>query len=614
MGNHTRLCLLGPVLVEWAGQVVRGFESHKALALLGYLAAQDHPLSRPHLADLFWRDKSEARGRGNLRRVLHNLSTLLPGCLTIERDTIQFCRRADSWVDLRAFEELRAQDTLSSLAAAAELYRDEFMAGLFLDGAPDFEMWLVTERERWRQRVAQVLYTLIVRHTERGEHAAGLQFASRLLALDPWREEAHRAMMRLRALTGQRSEAMAQYETCRRILAQEFGIEPSVETTTLFEQIRDGTLAPAPLPPRTSPHNLPIQLTPFVGREQELAKITDCLRKPDCRLLTRVGPGGIGKTRLALQAASARVGEFAHGVFYVPLSPISAPDLLVSAIANAIKLTFSSGQDSKAQLLDYLREKELLLLLDGFEHLLGTQVTSPKSHVTNHIQPATGDMRPDACDLLIEILKSAARVKAIVTSRERLNLQAEWLFDIEGLPYPTSPPTPQPPSPSPELSAGEGEGGKGIGVRYAAIALFKQTAQRAQANFAFEPEQSSIVRICQLVEGMPLAIELAAASVRQLPCGTLATQIERSLDALTTTMRDLPARHRSIRAAFDHSWNLLTEEERRAFHGLSVFRGGFDEEAAQVLNSEFKIQNSKSSPGSPDRITNYELRICSPLW
>ena len=138
MGNHTRLCLLGPVLVEWAGQVVRGFESHKALALLGYLAAQDHPLSRPHLADLFWRDKSEARGRGNLRRVLHNLSTLLPGCLTIERDTIQFCRRADSWVDLRAFEELRAQDTLSSLAAAAELYRDEFMAGLFLDGAPDF--------------------------------------------------------------------------------------------------------------------------------------------------------------------------------------------------------------------------------------------------------------------------------------------------------------------------------------------------------------------------------------------------------------------------------------------------------------------------------------------
>jgi ABC-type oligopeptide transport system substrate-binding subunit/DNA-binding SARP family transcriptional activator len=301
MGNLTRLRLLGPIQIERAGKTVRGFESHKALALLGYLAAHDHPLTRAHLADLLWSDKSETRARGNLRRVLHNLAQLLPDCLTIERDTVQLCRSADFWVDLRAFEELCAQNTPTALTAAAELYRDELMAGIFLDDAPEFETWLVTERERWRGRLVQVLRVLIAHHTERGEYAQGLRFAARLLALDPWREEAHRSLMRLFALSGQRSDALAQYETCRRTLAQELHLEPDAETNTLFEQIRDGTLAP----PRALPS---IPALPFVGRANEHAT---CVRwweslceghalseSKGSSLLLVEGEAGVGKTRL----------------------------------------------------------------------------------------------------------------------------------------------------------------------------------------------------------------------------------------------------------------------------------------------------------------------------
>jgi predicted ATPase/DNA-binding SARP family transcriptional activator len=538
MGGTCRLRLLGPVQIERGGKVVRGFESRKALALLCYLAVHDRPLTRTHLADLFWSDKPEARGRGNLSRVLHNLTTLLPGCLIADRDHVQFQRTPALWLDVFAFEEL-AQGSASALTAAVDLYRDEFMAGIFLDDCPDFETWLVAEREQWRQRVVEVLDSLIAHHTERAEYEQGLRFASRLLSLDPWREEAHRQMMLLLARSGQRSAALAQYETCRRILAQELRVEPSAQTNMLFEQIRDGKVS-APLPPLPAiPHNLPVQLTPFVGREQELTKIAERLTNPDCRLLTLVGLGGIGKTRLALQAASANLGAFPDGVYFVSLAPIHSSDLLVSAIAEAMKFSFQGVPDPQAQLLSHLREKKMLLLMDNLEHLR------------------------DGVELLIEILQNAPRVKILVTSREHLDLQAEWLLDVVGL------------------------------RDDSAVQLFAQRAERVRADFVLAAEQVDVMRICQLVERVPLAIELAAASARQFSCRTIVAQIERNLDFLATSMRDVPERHRSMRAVFDHSWNLLTDDERSVFRRVSVFRGGFDVEAAEAVNSQQSAVNSQ---------------------
>ena len=238
-----RLRLLGPVQVERDGQPLRGFESRKALALLGCLAVHDRPLPREHLVDLLWENHSEARGRANLSWVLHKISTLLPGCLEADRHSVQFHRGAPYWLDTATFEELRAQDEPTSLTAAVALYRGEFLDGLYLHACAEFEIWLVTERERWRQRVAGVLGELVTHHSRRGEYRPGLRFARRLLALEPWREETHRQVMQLLAYSGQRAAALLQYETCRRILAEELGVEPAAGTTRLYEHIRDGDLS-----------------------------------------------------------------------------------------------------------------------------------------------------------------------------------------------------------------------------------------------------------------------------------------------------------------------------------------------------------------------------------
>jgi len=315
-----RLRLLGTVQVEQDGQPVRGFGSRKALALLGYLAVHDHPIPREHLVDLLWENQSEARGRANLSWVLHKISALLPGCLEADRHSVQF-RRGDSyWLDTDTFEGLRAQDQATSLAAAVALYRGEFLEGLYLHACAEFEIWLVGERERWRQRVAGVLGDLVTHHGQRGEYRPGLHFARRLLALEPWREETHRQVMRLLAYSGQRTAALAQYETCRRVLAAELGVEPVAQTTRLYHQIRDGNLSEAaweqgsrgelstapPLPLSPSPL-LPLSpSTPFVARERELAQLEGFLSRAlagQGRVVFVTGDAGQGKTALLQECA-----------------------------------------------------------------------------------------------------------------------------------------------------------------------------------------------------------------------------------------------------------------------------------------------------------------------
>ena len=298
------------------------------------------------------------------------------------------------------------------------------------------------------------------------------------------------------------------------------------------------------------PNNLPPQPTPFLGREEELAEIQKLLERPSCRLLTLVGPGGIGKTRLALQAAADIIEAFPHGVYVVPLAPLSPEDFLVttigeflltSAVAEALGFTFYGKEDPKAQLLNYLREKELLLLLDGFEHLL----------------PGTA--------LITDILNGAPKVKALATSRERLSLQGEWAVTITGLKVPEDPPGPD-------------------YEDYGAVCLFVETARRTDSGFLVRNEERECIgRICQLVEGFPLGIELAAAWVRVLSCREIVREIEKNRDFLESTLRDAPERHRSLRAVFESSWEHLKVEEKYAYQRLSVFRGGFTREAAEAV-------------------------------
>ena len=289
----------------------------------------------------------------------------------------------------------------------------------------------------------------------------------------------------------------------------------------------------------SQPNNLPRQPTPLVGREDELAEIDELLAKPDCRLLTLVAPGGMGKTRLGLQAAAEQIETFRHGVFFVPLAGVVSADNIPSSIANALKLSFYGDEDLENQLHSYLAEKQLLLLLDNFEHLV------------------------DGAGAVADILTAAPGVKILVTSRRRLRLHAEWTFDVPGLSVPEN-------------------GSLESATAHSSVALFLQSARRIQPGFNPRLEEvRAIIRICRLVDGMPLALELAAAWVKTLSCLEIAAEIESDLDLLATEMQDIPLRQRSVRAVFEHSWNDLSPKEQSAFAKLSVFRGGFSRNAAQ---------------------------------
>lgn len=279
----------------------------------------------------------------------------------------------------------------------------------------------------------------------------------------------------------------------------------------------------------------------FVGRESELAKIETLFNDPSCRLLTLVGLGGVGKTRMACEAAARATRSFAHGSYFVALAPISSPNLVASTIAAAIGLFLIGAESPRTQLINYLRGRELLLVIDNFEHLMS------------------------ASALLVDILQATSGVRMLVTSIERLNVREEWVLDVDGLDYPLT------------------EVAKPISD-YSAIQFFVKCASRVKADFQLTAaNQPNIIRICQLVEGLPLGIELAAAWVRALSCKEIADEIERNLDFLTTSLRNTPDKHRSMRVVFEHSYALLTPEQQQVFKKLSVFRGGFRREAAEVV-------------------------------
>jgi predicted ATPase/DNA-binding SARP family transcriptional activator len=538
------LWLLGPVVIALKGERIDRQVPAKSQALLCYLAVTGRQHSREKLASLLWGDKPEAQAKASLRKSLSDLRKLFGEAASINRQTVAFNRNGTYWLDVEAFESALAEEdagpeTLQALQQAMDLYRGEFLEGFSVRQAVAFEEWVLGERERLRQMVLQALHRLSVAYTERGELAAAIAYTNRLLALEPWQEEAHRQLMTLLARCGQPGAALAQYETCRRILAEELGVEPMPETQALYHRLKTRREA--------APHNLPPQVTPFVGRHAELGQIAHYLGRDDCRLLTLTGAGGIGKTRLALQAAGQALVAFADGVYFVPLARISSPEFLVSTIGEAIGYPLSGAADPKKQLLNYLQQKEILLVLDNFEHLL-----SPPG--------GNGSGR----DLVLDMVRMAPRLKLLVTSRERLNLQVEWLLVLHGLPYPPL-----------ETAFGE--------RTFEAVELFAQGARRVRAGFDLSAEWPEVVRICRLLDGMPLGIELAATWVSMMPCAEIAEEFARGQDLLATDMEDVPARHRSMEAVFDHSWQLLSEAERAVFKKLSVFQGGFDRQAAEQV-------------------------------
>ena len=289
---------------------------------------------------------------------------------------------------------------------------------------------------------------------------------------------------------------------------------------------------------RIRKHNLPAHRTSFIGRADEIADITALLDDPGCSLLTLVGPGGIGKTRLAVEVARQKSDDFRDGVCFVPLAPVVDIENLPLAVLEGLSYQFQQGNhEARPKVLSLLSEKHLLLVMDNFEHLL------------------------DGIDLITDILKTAPEVKILVTSREALNLQEEWVRTLTGVSYPT-------------------DGSLERLEDYCAVQLFLDRARRVRGTFSIMADPANIARICELTEGMPLALELAAGWLNTLTPADIVTEIEHNLDILSTRSRDIAERHRSMRAVFCHSWCMLSPEEQMVFQRLSLFRGGFTREAA----------------------------------
>lgn len=539
--------LLGGVSLKLNGRPLASFKSRKAEALLAYLVCQPRPFSRENLANTFWGDSDPAQANANLRKLLSDLRKQVDPFLIIERKTVAFDPTSDYCLDVAEFEswligerrlQIARDDTASThLQKAMELYKGDFLDGFFLRDSYHFDEWAALERERLRLTAVAILEQLAQQALHNKQYPAGIRQTRQLLTLDDLNEAAHRHLMRLLARDGRRSAALSHYAECERILAAELDVPPLPETRAVYERIRNA-------PER--PLNFPANLAPLVGRQAEVVALSQQLEKADGRLLTIVGAGGVGKTHLALAASADLAPEYRHGIYLVPLT---SPETIVqnqtqqhllTAVSSALQLPISGSQADLQPVLDYLHQKEILLLLDGFEQVTNTAVTLQK------------------------FLKASRHLSLIVTSRQPLQLPGEWLLPLSGLPYPEMDCAPQ--------------------TEWPALQLFQQQAQRVRPDFALTAHnQAEVAHICQLVAGLPLGIVLAATAVRAFTPAQISQQLQQNGDFLASRARDLPPRQRSARALFAYAWQLLTPKEQAQFSKLTIFQGSFSLEAAVAV-------------------------------
>ncbi len=399
------LALLGSFEVTLNGHPVTTFESVKVRALLAYLALEaGRSHTRAFLAELLWPDLPAATALTYLRHVLAKLKEAIPDSvpsrlpfLLVTRETIALNPASDYQLDLASFTTLletcashphRHPETCRACAqrrtAAVALYRGDFLEHFLLGDSAAFEEWAALKRERLRQQLLDTLARVISYYERRGAYQHAQRFAWRQVEIDPWGDKAYRQLMRVLWRSGQRSAALEQYARVRRILQQDLGIEPSAETTEMYEHIRAAaTSTPSNEFPSHLSHNLPAPTTHLIGREAELAQLAGLLQQPTYRLITLSGSGGIGKTRLALQVASELLDDFADGVCLVALAPVADPALVIPTIAQALGMQESSAQPLLKSLMSHLRARQMLLVLDNFEQAIAealTEETTARTH------------------------------------------------------------------------------------------------------------------------------------------------------------------------------------------------------------------------------------------
>jgi predicted ATPase/DNA-binding SARP family transcriptional activator/DNA-binding CsgD family transcriptional regulator len=533
----------------------------KAAGLVKLLAlAQGHRMHREQATDLLWPDLGNKAASNNLRVTLHAARRTLEAnraadsrYLNLREEQLALCPGGRLWVDVEAFEEAaatarRAQDP-AAFRAAIELYAGELLPG------DRYEGWTENRREELRRLYLALLVEVAGLYEGREEYEKGIEALRRVILEEPAREEAHAGLMRLYALSGQRRGAILQYERLRKALSQELDAEPGAESRRLYEEIRAGGFPAAPSSPAGGPseepadsarHNLPASLTSFVGREREMLETGRLLSMT--RLLSLTGAGGSGKTRLALEAARSLVGAYPDGAWLVELAPLSEPELVPQAVATTLGVREQPGSPLLDALLDALRDREMLLILDNCEHLIDA-----------------------AARLAQALLNSCPRLRVLATSREPLGVAGEVVWRMAPLSLPAT--------------TDGGSTVEGL-ARYEAVRLFVDRARLRLPDFELTKQNAgAAVRVCRKLDGIPLAIELACARMGALAVEQITERLEDSLGLLTGGSRTAEPRQRTLRATLDWSHNLLGEAERALFRRLSVFTGGWTLEAAEIVCS-----------------------------
>ncbi|MEZ4834135.1 MAG: BTAD domain-containing putative transcriptional regulator [Caldilineaceae bacterium] len=531
--------LFGAPQVTYEGETLN-IPRNQVRALFYRLADEREWIARRHLCFLFWPDVADVSARQSLTLALSHLRRALPAGEMLVTDHVN-ARLADEAFssDVIEFEALCEGEhrRIERLTEAVALYRGPFLDGVTLDNCPEFENWQLAERRRYERLFLDALSTLITDAVARGAYSEAINHAQHYLQVDPLEEEIHRCLIELYLATGDRSAAIQQYEQCVLLLEQELGVSPMPETFALYEASQ-----------HERPSNLPLPPTPLIGRKDEITQTAVLLRRDDVWLVTLNGAGGSGKTRLALEVAAKLLAHFRHGVYFVDLSPIRNPQLVLPTIARALGLPDVGVPPTKDKLHNFLSEKHLLLVLDNFEQVLA------------------------AAPYLTDLHAAASGVKILVTSRAALHLRGEREVPVPPLSLATVMNTS---SPSDFLQSD-------------AVRLFVERAQDVRPGFELNENNAlTVARVCARVDGLPLAIELAAARCKLLTPQAILERLSAPLDLLSRGPRDLPDRQQTLRATITWSTDLLNTDERALFRRLGVLSGGFTvETAAAVCKAE----------------------------
>jgi predicted ATPase/DNA-binding SARP family transcriptional activator len=534
-------------------------DRRKAIALIAYLAVNDvnhspQKYSRDSLSALLWPDYDQARAFSNLRRTIWEIHQVLgESWLIAERESVCLNEEAKIDLDVARFLDLISQGRQQTetalrvppLGDAVKLYRNHFLTGFSLKDAPNFNEWAFAESENLRRQLAEALIMLIESYCAQNQTESAIPYARRLVALDPLNESAHRQLMEVYLQGGQHSAALKQYQIFEQILRKELNLDPQPETRSLYKKIRKGEVKPVQvkksLESITPPHNLPLQLSTFIGREKQQNEMIHLIAKR--RLVTLVGAGGIGKTRLSLQVGQRLLNNYPDGVWFIALDSLSDPTLVPQTVAAVFDIHDTTGRPITQTLIDSLREKTALLIFDNCEHLL------------------------ESCaQLITAILQDCPNVKIFATSRGTLNLTGETVIYI------------------PSLSIPEQDVASDHLTEYESIGLFTERAALVQLSFRLTNQNAqAVVEICRKVDGIPLAIELAAARVDVLQVEEILRQLQDSFALLASDSIAILPRHQTLQASMDWSWGLLTVPERTLLQQLSVFAGGWTLETAQAV-------------------------------